>query len=112
MSEQPTEAQIKEFWEWCGFRDVHYNLLGAVNEKWAGRLKLNEYWRYIPIDLNSLFLYAVPKLDYIGILMNVAPSGDVFWNVEAKYCGNTKRITNIDPALALFWAMWEVIKNE
>ena len=64
---EPTQEQIKEFWEWMGFRYVE-------------RTDLPGYWGWrdprgyhafgcleIP-DLNSLFKYAVPRLYYLVIL--------------------------------------------
>ena len=102
---QPTREQIKEFWEWCGlvsFKDR----LGVVYE-YDRKLHKSPP----DLDLNNLFKYAVPKLDNIKLVKNVAPSGDVFWNGTAEYIPNVKVVTHEDPALALFWAIWEVIKK-
>ena len=44
---EPTEAQIEELWEWCGFYDVEDGVPPPIGTP--------------PIDLNNLFKYAVPK---------------------------------------------------
>jgi hypothetical protein len=112
--EQPTQEQIKEFWEWCGFKQVenwkqkgfHYeNTIKKPN--WvAPDEPLIEYGiSYLPrIDLNNLFKYAVPKL----------PAGSLLWYGNNKgygVCINYPHIEidNQNPALALFWVIWEVI---
>ncbi|KKN09105.1 hypothetical protein LCGC14_1050160, partial [marine sediment metagenome] len=69
---------------------------------WYLNGKLYNYRDYPPIDLNNLFKYAVPKLvDIEGrhrttlILEN--------WALEVVYKG--------DPALALFWAIYPILKE-
>jgi hypothetical protein len=103
---QPTQEQIKEFWEWCGI--VRYIENGL--EHWKLKDK-NEFVSYYPLstDLNNLFKYAVPKLEGIKLITNDAPSGDRFFNATTHYGRDKKTITNEDPALALYWAIWEVI---
>lgn len=96
MDKQPTQEQIKEFWEWCG-------LTAVWNEH--DYLKADKPTIIAPgIDLNNLFKYAVPKL----------PAGSLLWyggNKGYGCCINYPHIEfdNADPALALFWAIWEVI---
>ena len=94
----PSEVEIKEFWEWCGGLEYSrlcgktYELVmpdgGIVN------------CRVESVDLNSLFRYAVPKLDE-----HSAPATEYVMGV---FCDAVYR--HQDPALALFWAIWEVIK--
>uniref|UniRef100_A0A6M3JNV7 Uncharacterized protein n=1 Tax=viral metagenome TaxID=1070528 RepID=A0A6M3JNV7_9ZZZZ len=76
VSEKPTNEQIKEFWEWCGFKVA----LGKLY--WYPDKEFSPARRLPSVDLNNLFKYAVPKLNMPVI-----------------------------PALALFWAIWEVIKK-
>ncbi len=53
QNKEPTQEQVKEFWEWCGFRVTpHY--------KWCVDPSNNYCGKYPPIDLNNLFLWAVP----------------------------------------------------
>jgi len=62
-------------------------------------------------SLDACFKWLVPKLDYVEIKMNVAPSGDVFWNahIEAEY---KKSVTSETPALALCYAIEKLIDSE
>jgi len=105
---EPTEAQIKEFWEKIG---LPYSGYGNAEREKAKSLP--------PIDLNNLFKYAVPLLRNLsedntlqdiefhwqGInISNLVECNLVF--DEAQFDGTDK-----DPALALFWAIWEVLKE-
>ena len=93
-AKQPTQEQIKEFWEWCGFsvkceNDIHY---------WYDP-KGKFYDMHSPfIDLNNLFKYAVPKLK------GWTPARD---KILRQWLTIFIR-DDSDPALALFWAIWEV----
>ena len=115
--EKPTEAQIKEFWEWCGFKkktmkdkdgDFHvlYEPDGEQYNLWIGRFQGHELEvgkLYPNIDPNNLFKYAIPKItDYL--LRNGGKGCRcVIWHENHRYISTHK-----DPALALFWAIWEV----
>ncbi len=111
---KPTDEQVKEFWTLLadeiedfesGHR--HYRFNGAWCE---------EAWGIPIIDLNNLFKYAVPKLYKdkewlysIKFTYNY-PNGGVTCEITTEkylYMGQGK-----DPALALFWAIHEVIKND
>ena len=114
---EPTKEQIKEFWEWCGFKDTFEGDTGAY------------YWKapngdagvdLPPIDLNNLFKYAVPMAigDYKYTL---AMTTDVeYGSRENTYTFGLSsdplvidaEVTDRDPALALFWTLWEVMKND
>ena len=115
---QPTQEQIKELWEWCGLDLKHkFEPCGIGNLKTCIRCggvypnPVGKYCSMPSLDLNNLFKYVVSKLDNIKLVKNMAPSGDVFWNGTAEYIPNVKVVTHEDPALALFWAIWEVIHN-
>ena len=101
MDKQPTEAQIKEFWEWGGWKPaINYNDPTTSEE-------------HPPlIDLNNIFKYAVPKLQDCGLRLHMLtqPRGgkDYFCSIGGKYLAHAC-IYDKDPALALFWAIWEVI---
>jgi hypothetical protein len=105
--EQPTQEQKKEFWEWCGLR---------WTSRWTHQYPQG-YWTYLDnyvhiepptLDLNNLFKYAVPKLHYLSL---------EFGNTSQAYLAQTaltitdklKAKKDVDPALALFWAIWKVI---
>ena len=122
---QPTEAQIKEFWERCGIHCHKWegredDLMGA------GRCQCGEsemgfedggkvFWYKseipYPIDLNNLFKYAVPKLVEQDYEVTVR-CFQAKWEVTlfaGKQPFNDSEIKDVeDPALALFWAIWEV----
>ena len=133
---KPTEEQIKELWEWCGL--IHINnleppdVIQVSNSCEAMILDRPVNGWYLPmgfepdnpkrlvsvkdyptIDLNNLFQWAVPKLGEDLEIELFIPS--VNW-----FCQIKKRTTIIatsngyhkDPALALFWAIYKVIKGE
>ena len=125
---EPTGAQIKEFWEKCGFTleelhslesDEPYFVLhkpdGEQYNYWIGKSWDNEIpvrKLYPPIDLNNLFKYAVTKspeytpdirlIQHIDFDYGRCSILDV---MGEEYVGESQ-----DPALALFWAIWECIK--
>lgn len=123
MNKQPADEQIKEFWEWCGFEyketDRKYALLynGEIIYFWWK----SDYTACpnLPIDLNNLFKYAVPKLrdlsednalqdiefHWQGINISDIVECNLIFD-EAQFDGEGK-----DPALALFWAIYELIKE-
>jgi len=89
--DKPTELQIKEFWEWCGITQ------NKDNDSWA-----NGYPCYDSLD--DLFEYAVPKA--VAILKG---SDHEFFGWKRLFdlwypaCSQ-----GVDPALALFWTLWQV----
>ena len=94
---EPTEAQIREVWEWCGVIPTVCNRLPNV-----GRLD------YPPIDLNNLFEYAVPKLKLMYLCIWEGFEAHLAIHITHErykvFVGKAET-----PALALFWAIWEVI---
>ena len=112
-SKEPTEAQIKEFWEWCGLQLFDHPRIGLV---WLNIDKsLTFLGDKLPIDLNNLFRYAVPRLAK-GIELTVSLHkihGGLWSCILTTYKGDiaTVEARYNDPALALFWAIMEVIKS-
>jgi len=125
MENQPTQEQIKEFWEWCGFSQQNYG------KKKSGGKYHNEVWEtevddirwispgnfdcgfYLPsVDINNIFKYASPKLT--NIKLSKTDTNEYFVAVVTEYNPLEKesKAFNRDPALALFWAIWKVIHNE
>lgn len=108
VNEQPTREQIRKFWEWCGFKwhDVPKVPGTSYWTKPNGKFHGFEPPR---IDLNNLFKYAVPKLTYFQL-----ESDSSNGTIEAIACYGKKEehSNNVNPALALFWVIWEVINNE
>lgn len=113
VDKKPTEAQIKEFWEWCGVK-----LDDDGSFKWwylpdGSHLPLGEE---PALDLNNLFKYAVPKVRYCDVTKIDTLNRSEEYVASVRYgegtVGNTGYGRSKDPALALFWAIWEVIHNE
>lgn len=122
---EPTEEQIKEFWEWCGFKR---KLSASENP---------HYWTYYsdeiglisrndlpPIDLNNLAKWAVPKLikdtaTELEIHFDYLPSHNK-WNCqlglgfyereESKY--NLAVATGDTLVLSFFWAIYKVMEKK
>ena len=120
--DRPTKEQIRELWEWCGLK---YN---------ATKLGYLSYWadasgeqieEELILDLNNLFKYAVPKLQDKGCCVTIQSyecSGYLAFISESVFSQRGsdgynpfyKRISeceNESPVLALFWAIYEVIKD-
>ncbi len=103
---KPTDEQIKEFWEWCGFKmDNYESTYLATRYTYPGK---SVYIHTKPkLDLTNLFTYAVPKLPYVLLEScqagyRASVSADMKFNPE---------VLDKDPALALFWAIYEVMKE-
>lgn len=130
---EPTQEQIKEFWEWVGLKlkDMHYkhttgfNYHGKVYES-----EPKEVYHWIldkgviltepegvdfglnlpPIDMNHIFSYALSSVNFASIA-DVDQEGKRFFSAEVLLDGTNNIVIHEDPALALFWAIWEVIKS-
>jgi len=103
---EPTREQIKEFWEWC---DALYWQAGNVSGEPIG---IPLYT--LSLDLNNLFKYAVPKLQKDGLDVTLYlncwsyPEVIIYRDRDSKEWHTSDE----DPALALFWAIWEVIHGK
>lgn len=108
---KPTDEQIKEFWEWCGCQVVSFShfLDGSVvyDLVFTDKAEARYYKTLIDsIDLNNLFKYAVPKLECLTIEVGEGETSVRIIKIPHVYYGVDK-----DPALALFWAIWKIIKE-
>jgi len=120
---EPTKEQIKAFWEWCGIKERFESDTGTWYYHYPNRVNDIEL---PPVDLNNLFKYAVPKFqdmgnpvtleayEHKGYLARVykdcftqRPDGS--YEPFLEPIGECK---DDDPALALFWAIWEVIHDK
>ena len=100
MDRQPTKAEQEKFWEWCEFP-----------------IEKTAYGRYPDINLNNIFLYAVPKLIETGYNYEL-----VGWSegqhkaIINKLCKGWSQTCGAwvskDPAMALFWVITEEVINE
>jgi hypothetical protein len=114
-----TKEEIKEFWEWCGFKPVDTVINGFKYHEWIHPDGLQTNW--LPeIDLNNLFKYAVPKVTQIDLWTNTQWSEAKHTVIPAEYGATVKLYDeykfgngkDTDPALALFWAIYQVIKEK
>ncbi len=106
MNKEPTPEQIREFWEGYEVKPqlikaTNVNTVTVMGKKFHPAPISGE--SYPPIDLNNLFLYAVSKVDYC----NISKATNGLFVVSTK----DNIIRDKDPALALFWALWAVMKE-
>ena len=119
---KPTDEQIKEFWEKCGWKwleerhYVHGYMMhgGSYYEGYwmpPDIKNKHESWLRLPdIDLNNLFKYSVPKVRYCDLtkMDKLSCDGDYRASVRCGegIVGNVGHGDSKDPALALFWAIY------
>ncbi len=117
---EPTNEQITVFWERFGWEYRKWN----NGEQYEWQLGNAAYASGLPsVTLNSLFKYAVPRLFTWSIGKNwvlqedftikengIKASVDLHYIDPDKY-DQVKPAEAVaeDPALALFWAIWEVM---
>ena len=89
-----TDEQIKEFWEWCGLNQVQIINGNCIFVDTKGQTC------WLDLDLNNLFKYAP---DYQQIMFHREYCGITIDDKLYEGFGETE-------ALALFWAIYEVIK--
>jgi len=120
---KPNDEQIKELWEWCGWKVLelpvridydkehpmkayaYYHQSGVEGKEWA-------LFPQPELDLNNLFKWAVPKLSGCELYWY---HNDDEWRGFAS-SGYDEKLRSAehydkDPALALFWAIYKVFKN-
>lgn len=110
---EPTQKQIDKVWEWCGFKykEVLAYPHGHIVMRWVAPDGSKDF-NYPPIDPNNLFKYAVPKLIRQGHDVDLCTDdGYYFARIRKTYAlkWHINTIGYLDPALALFWAIWKVV---
>lgn len=110
---KPTQEEIKHLWESFGFKyeKTGQRHIPEVFEVYQWRYPDGEHYDSLPpIDLNSLFKWAVPRAiqKMMGELTYDRRSA-----VKAlfRWWLNNNPNGIEDPALALFWAIWKVIRK-
>ena len=101
---EPTNEQIKEFWKGYGFK---VNTTVELGYTWDYPDSSN-HLELPPIDLNNLFLYAVPRLKD-GIDIAFSKFEDTGWFARLK--NQVMTTEDEDPTLALFWALYKVMNE-
>ena len=109
---QPSDSEKREFWEWCEFKFIKDGY-GWGQDSWLS--PLGDTLLKLPnLDLNNLFKYAVPKLkdnyQYELIGWNEGQHRAVINKFQKGWAETYTIAMDKDPALALFWAIWEVIQ--
>jgi len=105
----PTKEQIKELWEWCGFKykeEYHYGNETPSRSFW--RSPDNLIYIHLPQDLNNLFRYAVPmavsKLEgRFDDMTNLVRGLELLFQKWLDKIGEGYSLED-----ALFWAIKEV----
>ena len=118
MNKEPTESEQRMLWEWCRARCQKCDKLIKVKPQ---RIQSDCccYSFELDLDLNNLFKYAVPKMKLLHPELNLSI---VFvWDRYKEHCladityygSRTLGYSNNskNPALALFWAIYSVIKE-
>jgi len=114
---KPTEEQIKEFWEWCGWhirREASYSSFfgsNLITTYYVSPDGVSEE-SFPPIDLNNLFKYAweVAVTYLMGHLTHdrISAIRYLFDKWLEQYIKDGLR----DFESALFWALWELRAQE
>ena len=110
---EPTEAQIKEFWKRCGLELIpHIDRYSSGDYNWIEYRKDGVRVDEPKLDLNNLFKYAERPF----VSMACGSLNEEGWKgAWAKVITHDRlkigelREEGLTPALALFWAIWEVI---
>lgn len=99
---KPTKEQIKNFWEWCGFTNLVYEQ-GVWEFRWFYIDDERRRQELPPIDLNSLFQWAIPQL-------RKDTTQEELLNVLYGWISSSLYYEGDDnSALALFWAIYKLI---
>lgn len=116
--DEPTKEQVREFWECCGFQQLP---VGNKNYHFEATVKTMDWQSpdgtslmpYLPrIDLNSLFKYAVPKLENPLIVLHLQEEAWLCQVYHAEEEGKPYKVGVIgdkDLTLSLFWAIYSVL---
>jgi hypothetical protein len=117
---EPTEKQLKKFWEWCGFKITKQKVLSAnhtyvvCTSSW-----FNGVEQSLPdLDLNNIFKYAVPKIKHFMLCdWREQFSCNVYTHTsdipEEDICERYPAVEDT-PVLAFFWAtepLWNKENN-
>jgi len=118
---KPTQEQTKEFWKWCGLHEV---LASDGEYHWFKGEEIVSPTddNHVPVvNLDNLFKWAVPKVTSmhgVGRRLQVKivsswGESDGEYGVEISNMGKRLSIFfDKNPALALFWTIWKVMKEE
>jgi len=115
---EPTEEQSVKLWKWCGCTvrpsedyQYYHSLYNPDGDHIMSAIKIQPC-HYPTIDLNNLFKWAVPKLLKRHTVEIIAMETKIMASIYFDFDNDKTMITETDkdPALALFWAIWGVMK--
>lgn len=111
-TKQPTKKQLRKFWEWCDCLEI----------KQFPKIGVSDFPNP---DLNNLLKYAVPAVintEWVSLEYHASHGYSLFLarttshcecHISSHYLGDKHySASNKDPALALFWAIWQVVEEE
>lgn len=108
---EPTREQIKEFIKSLGGEEAQSGVIRLLPDYGWHHIS---FWESQVKSLDFLFRYAVPKLygkiSAIEIVLPNNKSQSYDFNLTKSSKTNDYFGSRKDPALALFWAIWESIK--
>lgn len=128
---KPNNEQVTIFWEWCGVKRKDMGYKHRTGFNYHGKVHEYEHDTYHwilyddslptggvdfgldlpPIDLNHIFEYALPHVEF-ALVADVDRENKRFYSAEVIVNRINDEVIDDDPALALFWAIYGVIKNE
>ena len=110
---EPNEEQTKRFWDKLGVRKYPNPEWAKMSSVKSVQQQQEVFDRRLPkIDLHNLFKYAVPKIKGFVKLSKSDNHIDYIATVEDYELNQEGKIANPDPAIALFWAIWEVLNGK
>ena len=93
---KPTEAQVRELWEWCGQKNIIFVDGLCMHDNSKGQRT------WLNLDLNNLFQYATDRVkDKIG--------EKEYFKLLVGWCQKVARGED-HLAKALFWAIYPILK--
>ena len=100
--DKPTDEQVKEFWERCGFEDINEDCTYGRHPSWG----IGDMRSRMPgLDLNNLFKYAKEAF--------IKKFGYGRWTVLlSRWVNYMYKHRLVDPADSLFFLIYEAIKEK
>ena len=113
MTEEISRERQEALWEWCGWHHWDSPNEYIATNWWHSPDKTDDRLHNLPpIDLNSLFKFAVPKLNHWELHKWGDKGETILAKVNYIKHGYTKsgRVEDKDPAIALFLVIEKVME--
>jgi hypothetical protein len=106
------DKDLIKFWQWCGFEKEK---LHKLDGNFIYQKELGEAWLGLPLCLDTIYKYAIPKLQNNGYTIELfAYEQDGFKVVIEHIIKETRKqikVQNFSPTNALYNAITKVIDN-